>query len=394
MPESHAVPIPPAPGASDAPEKRVLRVGFMPLADCASVVIAAVNGFDERFGIRIIPTRESSWAAIRDKLASGALDAAHALYGLVYGAHLGIAGPQTGMAVLMTLNRNGQAITLSRRLAGRGAVDGPSLARLIAVEGRRLTFAQTFPTGTHAMWLYYWLAAQGIHPLRDVDAITVPPPRMVEALRDGRVDGACVGEPWNHRAIADGVGITAITSQEIWPDHPEKVLATTARFAREFPRTAMALTMALLEASRWIEAAPAHRVQAVETVAGPAYVDTAVDVMGPRFLGHYQDGLGRTWDDPRHMTFFDGGNVNYPYLSDAMWFLSQLRRWGMLRHGIDYAGIAQAVNRADLYAEAATRLGVAIPASPLRTSTLIDGVAWDGRDPERYARSFAIGAVG
>ena len=134
-------------------------IGFIALTDCASVVMAAVNKFDEKYGIKIIPTKEASWASVRDKLVNGELDAAHVLYGLVYGVHMGTGSARKDMAILMTLNTNGQAITLSKKLADKGAVDGASVAKLIATEKREYTFAQTFPTGTHAMWLYYWLAA-------------------------------------------------------------------------------------------------------------------------------------------------------------------------------------------------------------------------------------------
>src|SRR5204863_6476148 len=138
---------------SDAPEKKELKVGFIPLTDCASVVIASEMKFDEKYGIKITPSKEASWAAVRDKLVNGELDAAHVLYGLIYGVHLGVSGPKKDMAMLMTLNNNGQAITLSKKLADKGAVDGPSLAKLMQTDKREYTFAQTFPTGTHAMWL-------------------------------------------------------------------------------------------------------------------------------------------------------------------------------------------------------------------------------------------------
>mgnify|MGYP003542567702 CR=1 FL=1 len=147
---------------SDKPEKEEVRIGFIPLTDCASVVMASVLGFDKKYGVKIVATKEASWAGVRDKLVNGELDMAHVLYGLVYGVHLGVGGPKKDMAVLMTLNNNGQAITLSKKLADKGAVDGATLAKVMAAEKREYTFAQTFPTGTHAMWLYYWLAAYGV----------------------------------------------------------------------------------------------------------------------------------------------------------------------------------------------------------------------------------------
>jgi nitrate/nitrite transport system substrate-binding protein len=218
---------------SDAPEKAEVKIGFIPLTDCASVVMAAELGIDKKYGVKIVPSKEASWPGVRDKLVNGELDFAHVLYGLIYGVQLGIGGPKKDMAVLMNLNRNGQAITLSKKLADAGAVDGASLAKVMAANPREYTFAQTFPTGTHAMWLYYWMAANGINPMKDAKVITVPPPQMVANMRVGNMDGFCVGEPWNHRAIIDGIGVTATTTQDVWKDHPEKVLGTTAEFANK-----------------------------------------------------------------------------------------------------------------------------------------------------------------
>ena len=375
---------------SDAPEKKEVRIGFIPLTDCASVVMASVLKFDEKYGIKIIPTKESSWAGVRDKLVNGELDAAHVLYGLVYGVHLGNGGPRKDMAVLMTLNHNGQAITLSKKVADKGAVDGPSLAKLMGSEKREYTFAQTFPTSTHAMWLYYWLAAAGINPMKDTKIITVPPPQMVANMRIGNMDGFCVGEPWNHRAIAAGIGVTAITTQDIWKDHPEKVLGCTDEFIKKYPNTARAMIMAVLEASRWIDASLSNRMKMAEVVSNTAYVNTAVDVINQRILGRYQNGLGKTWDDPNHMKFFNDGAVNFPYLSDGMWFLTQHRRWGLMKSDPDYLAVARQINKIDLYKEAAAQVKVSVPKDPLRSSRFMDGTVWDGKNPAVYASSFKV----
>jgi nitrate/nitrite transport system substrate-binding protein len=366
---------------SDAPEKKEVKVGFIPLTDCASVVMASVLEFDKKYGVRIVPTKEASWAAVRDKLVNGDIDAAHVLYGLVYGLHLGVGGPKKEMANLMTINHNGQAITLSKKLAEAGAADGASLAALMKKDRREYTFAQTFPTGTHAMWLYYWLAAHGVNPFRDVKTITVPPPQMVANMRVGNMDGYCVGEPWNHRAIADGIGITAITTQDIWKDHPEKILGTTAEFVKKYPNTARAMTAAVIDAGRWIDASLSNRLKMAETVAAPAYVNTSVDVINQRILGRYQNGLGRTWDDPNHMKFYNDGAVPFPYLSDGMWFLTQHRRWGLLKQDPDYLAVAKQINQIDLYRQAAALAKASAPRDAMRTSRLVDGVVWDGKDP-------------
>ena len=377
---------------SDKPEKEEVRIGFIPLTDCASVVMASVLGFDKKYGVKIVPTKEASWAGVRDKLVNGELDMAHVLYGLVYGVQVGIGGPKKDMAVLMNLNHNGQAITLSKKLAEKGAVDGPSLAKLMASEKREYTFAHTFPTGTHAMWIDYWMAATGINPIKDAKLITVPPPQMVANMRVGNMDGFCVGEPWNHRAVMDGIGVTAITTQDIWKDHPEKVLGTTADFVKKYPNTARAVLMAVLEAGRWIDTGLQNKMKMAETIADKSYVNTNVDAINQRILGRYQNGLGKTWDDPNHMKFFNDGTVNFPYLSDGMWFLTQHKRWGLLKNHPDYLAVAKQVNQVDLYKEAASALKVNIPKDAMRSSKMVDGVVWDGKDPAKYADGFKIKA--
>ena len=376
---------------SDAPEKTTLKVGFIPLTDCASVVMASVKEFDKKYGIKIIPSKEASWAAVRDKLVNGELDAAHVLYGLVYGVQLGIGGTQKDMSVLMTLNNNGQAITLSNQLRDKKVTDGDALSKIVKAEPREYTFAQTFPTGTHAMWLYYWLANYGIDPFKDVKNITVPPPQMVANMRIGNMDGYCVGEPWNARAIMDKIGFTAETTQGIWKDHPEKVLGTTADFVKNNPNAARALTMAVLEASRYIDVME-NRPEVARVIADKSYVNTSVETIEGRMMGKYDNGLGKTWQDPNYMKFFNDGAASFPYLSDGMWFSTQHKRWGLLKEHPDYLAVAKKINQIELYKEAASQLKMNIPSSDMRSSTLFDGKVWDGSDPKAYADGFKIKA--
>lgn len=376
---------------SDEPEIKEVKIGFIPLTDCAPIVVAAQMGFDKKYGIKITPSKEASWAGVRDKLVNGELHAAHVLYGLVYGVQMGIGGQQKDMNVLMTLNNNGQGITLASQLKDKGVTSGATLKRLLDNENRDFTFAQTFPTGTHAMWLYYWLGTYGINPMSDVKTIVVPPPQMVANMRIGNMDGYCVGEPWNARAIYDKVGYTVATTQDIWTDHPEKVLGCTADFVAKNPNTAMALTKAILEASRYIDAT-ANRAAVAKLIAGKAYVNAPEEVIEGRFLGHYDNGIGKKWEDPNYMKFFNDGKVSFPYLSDGMWFLTQHKRWGLLKSDPDYLAIAKKVNRIDIYTEAAKSLGISVPTDPMRTSKLIDGVVWDGKDPKAYANSFKVKA--
>lgn len=365
---------------------KTIRIGFMPLTDAASLIIASERGFDRARGIRIELSRETSWARLRDKLRTGALDAAHALYGMVCGVELGIGCQRQDMAVLMSLSQNGQAITLSRELAQAG----PGLAKAIGSSSRAFTFAQTFPTGNHAMLLYYWLASQGIDPMRDVRSVTVPPTQMGASLREGMIDGFCAGEPWGERAVRDGIGVTAVTSQAIWPDHPGKVLGATAAYVDDNAETCRALVAAVLDAARWIEQSGANKLAAADVLSGYACLAMPVETIAARLLGRYQDGLGQAWIDPNAIAFHRSGAVNFPYLSDAMWFMTQHRRWGLLKEDPDYLATATRLCRVALYREAAHMAAVDAPASPLRSTTLADGSVWDGADPAAYAASFKI----
>lgn len=378
---------------SDAPELGTVDVGFMALTDSASLIVAATQGFAQPYGLNINLHRQPSWANLRDKLVNGELHAAHSLYGLIYAAQLGIGGPATDMAVLMGLNQNGQSINLSRDLQVAGVTTPEALDRRTHQSDTKLTFAQTFPTGNHAMWLYYWLASQGIHPLQDVDSVVVPPPQMVEHLRAGRIDGFCVGEPWGASAVSQDLGFTLATTQAIWPDHPEKVLGCSLEFVRQYPNTARALVMAVLEASRFIEQSQDNRRSTAQMLSGEAYVNAPVEDIQARLLGEYVDGLGNHWHDHHAISFHRNGEVNMPWLSDGMWFMTQFRRWGLLRDDPDYLAVARQVQQLALYRQAAQALNIAVPASPMRSSQLIDGKVWDGSDPVGYAHGFTLHAL-
>lgn len=366
------------------PERTHLRLGFVALSDAAPLAVAALRELGARHGITLELCRQPSWAAVRDKLLSGELDAAHALYGLVYGVQLGIGGPQADMAVLMVLNRNGQAITLSRALAD-AIEDGASIKQALKALGRPPVIAQTFPTGTHAMWLYYWLAAHGLHPLRDVRSVVIPPPRMADALAAGELDGFCAGEPWHAVAEAHGAGRTVAYTSEIWPDHPEKVLACRRDFAALYPNTARALVRTMLDACAWLDA-PAHRTEIAEALASSQLLDAPRGLIEARLsVGHGGDAHALP------VRFFDGGAVNYPRVSDGQWFITQYRRWGMLDSAPDDAALAAAVNQTALYREAAQAAGIAIPGER-RAAIFCDGHVWDGGDSAAYLAGFEIRA--
>nr|MBF0685410.1 ABC transporter substrate-binding protein [Pseudomonas sp.] len=376
---------------SDAPEKHVVRVGYIPLADAATVALAAELGFDKRYGLHIEPCRQASWAMVRDGLVTGTLDASHALYSMVYGTHLGIGSGSLPMAILMGLNHNGQGITLSAALAARGVRDGWSLARAVRA-GDRLTLAHTFATGTHAMWLAYWLAAHGIDPTRDPERVVVPPPRTVAALRDGIVHGACVGEPWLSLAMQAGVGFTVATTQSIWPDHPEKVLASTADWARENPNTARALTAALIDTARHLDQSD-QRDAVARRLSRPDMINAPEAILSACLHGRARNGLGQEWQESHPLSFYNAGQATYPYESDGMWFLTQFARWGLLRGAPDYRAVARDVHRTTLYAEAAALAHAPVPVSPDRCVEFFDGRRWDAEHADVYAQSFDISAA-
>ncbi|WP_028239111.1 CmpA/NrtA family ABC transporter substrate-binding protein [Stutzerimonas azotifigens] len=378
---------------SDAPEKPTLDIGFMALTDAASLIVAATQGFAQPYGLTLSLHRQHSWSGLRDRLIEGQLDAAQCLYGQMFATELGVGAQSVGMAVLMGLSQNGQGITLSARLRAAGVTTPEALREHVRREGARLTLAQTFPTGTHALWLNYWLASHDIHPLQDVRTLVIPPAQMVEHLQAGRIDGFCAGEPWGALAVAEGAGFTLATTQSIWPDHPEKVLGCTHAFVERYPNTARALVMAVLEASRFIDANAENRQGTARLIASPEYVGAPLSAIEPRFLGRYEDGLGHAWLDAHPLRFFGEGQVNPPYHSDALWFMTQLRRWGLLREDPDYLAVAAHVQQSALYAEAAGALGILLPGSYYRRATLGDGSVWDGSDPAGYARGFRLHAL-
>ncbi|SIT46940.1 ABC-type nitrate/sulfonate/bicarbonate transport system, periplasmic component [Paraburkholderia ribeironis] len=371
-------------------EKTHLRLGFVALSDAAPLVAAKLLEFGHAHGLTLELCRQPSWAAVRDKLLCGDLDAAHALYGLVYGVQLGLAAPSTDMAVLMVLNRNGQAITLSNRLADALAEQG-SLPKALATLGRKPVFAQTFPTGTHAMWLYYWLASQGVDPLRATESVVIPPPQMVAALAEDKLDGLCVGEPWNAMAEAQGVGRTIAYTGDVWPDHPEKVLACRRDFVDANPNATRALVQTMLEACRWLDGA-GHREEIARWLARPDYIGIDEALIAARLGAGASETAGLAMTAPRNppVRFFDDGAANYPHPFEGAWFLTQFERWGMIDAREDYAQIAARINQTQLYRDAAARVNVAVPGEDV-TKVLIDGEVWgSGTASAAYARRFSI----
>lgn len=379
--------------ASDAPETPRLNFGIIALTDCSPIVIAHEKGLFNKYGIRSTVTKGANWAAIRDNLSSGTIQATHMLIGMPIASTMGLAGsPKKPMIIPWLLNRNGQAITLRPEWKGKVSSDASGLRAAVdkaRQSGQPLTFAMTFPPGTHAMWIRYYLGAGGIHPDRDISLIVVPPAQMISNMKIGKMDGFCVGEPWNARAISDGIGYTAVSTQDMWKDHPEKVCAFLEDFADKNPRTVKAVLKALHEASVWLDQME-NRPELCEIVSRATYINCDKNIILGRLQGHFDYGDGRKKEDTHYMSF-SRRNCNYPQPKYCHWFLTQYRRWGMVNAPPDYAAIARKVMRTDLYEQAMREINVAHGGMDDSKETLFDGVSFDPNgDLEAYARSFSV----
>jgi nitrate/nitrite transport system substrate-binding protein len=251
-----------------------------------------------------------------------------------------------------------------------------------------MTFAMTFPPGTHAMWMRYYLGAGGINPDKDVALITIPPAQMVANMKIGKMDGYCVGEPWNARAAQEGIGFTSLNTQDIWKDHPEKVCAFLGEFAEKNPKTVKATLKALHEASVWLDKLE-NRAEQSQIVSKATYINCPPEQILGRLKGEYDFGDGRKKNDPNYMIFSDR-NCNYPQLKYATWFLTQYRRWGMVDGSVDYTGISKQVMRPDIYEEAMKEIGAKHGGPNDSPETLFDGATFDPAKPDEYAKSFAV----
>jgi nitrate/nitrite transport system substrate-binding protein len=388
-----------AQSADDSPEAPDVNFGIIALTDCSPIVIAHEKGLFKKYGIRSTITKGASWAAIRDSLANGDIQATHMLIGMPIASTMGLGGaPKKPMIAPWLLNRNGQSISLSASLKGKVGADPKALKPLVdkaKTDGHPMSFAMTFPPGTHAMWIRYWLAAGGINPGdaggagADISLITIPPPQMVANMKVGKMDGFCVGEPWNAKTIADGIGFTAINTQQIWKDHPEKVCAFTEEFAAKNPKTVKAVLKALHEASVWLDVME-NRTEQAKIVSAPTYINCPPEAILQRLQGKYDMGDGRKFRDPDYMIFSDR-NCNYPQPKYAKWWLTQLRRWGFTEGAPDYEGVARQVMRTDIYEEAMKEIGYQHGGLNNDSETLFDGSHFDPNgDMEAYAKSFAV----
>ena len=375
-PPANVVELPRSPGRRSGRllEKTRLSIGFVPLTDCAPLAIAQEKGFFARHGLDVTLSRESSWSNIRDKVSTGILDGAQMLAAMPLASVLPSSRSQP-MVTALSLDLNGNAITVSKELYGRmlgTGVDGldtpqgtaQALRRVIEDDlrqGRRkLSFAMVFPDSSHNYLLRYWMASAGIDPDRDLDLVVVPPPQMSNYLRAGLLSGYCVGEPWNTLAVSEGLGHTLVTSYDIWNNHPEKVFGVTRIWADTNPNTHVAVVEALLEACQWLDE-PHNRVEAAQILSQGRYVNAPVDVLEKSLAGHLQYSAGEAVRKVEDFNVFHRYLANFPWRSHAVWFLSQMVRWGHVTPEINIENITRAVYRPAVYRQAAAALG--LPAS-------------------------------
>jgi nitrate/nitrite transport system substrate-binding protein len=355
-------------------EKTQLRLGFIALSDCAPLVVALEKGLFAAEGLEVTLTREASWATVRDRVAAGLLDGAHMLGPMTVAQTLGLGGEATPMRVPVALNLNGSAVTVSRAVADALRASEPaamasrprtaaSLRRLIEDRRRRglapLTFAVVFPYSIHNYELRYWLAAGGVDPDRDVRLIIVPPARMVEKLAAGDIDGFCVTAPWNGLAVQRGLGEILLYASEWWGAGPDKVFGVTRRWAERHPTSLRALVRAILRAAAWADDM-SHRGELAALLARPEYVGAPEAALRLSLLGGRELGRGGPASDTADYLVFHRYAASFPWRSHAMWFLTQMIRWGQAPRTADFAAAA-AVYDPEVFRQAAAELGAPAP---------------------------------
>ncbi|MBA4316978.1 MAG: nitrate ABC transporter [Flavobacterium sp.] len=369
-----------------------VRLGFIPLTDCSPIVMAKELGLFKKYGVEVIVTKESSWANVRDKILTGELDGAHCLYSMPFSVYTGVGGKAgSEMKIAMMLNVNGQAITLSKDFCGKVGFKQmnkvtPVVAAKLKAE-KEVTFAMTFPGGTHDLWLRNWMSIAGLNQ-KAVKIITIPPPQMVANMKVGNMDGYCVGEPWGGVAVKQGIGFTQVASQDIWKDHPEKALVVNKDFSAKRKADLVKVMKAVMEACKWLDV-PANRKKAAAIIGKAPYVNAPADVIENRLMGNYDLGCNQGVEvyDNDYMLFHKGGMVNYPRKSHAIWAMAQFVRFGYLKDAPNYAAIADKLILQDLYEEVAKSMNVKIPTDDMKPFSLtMDKTVFDPSNPAAYLK--------
>ncbi len=364
-----------------------LKFGFIPLTDCAPLAVALERGCFRKFGLDVTLSKEASWANIRDKVAVGALDGAHMLAAMPIAASLGIGAICKPMITACSMDLNGNGVTVSTELYERMLEADPEAAQEVPMTARalkkvididkaqgkqRMSFAMVFPVSTHNYEIRYWMASAGIDPDEDVRLVVIPPLQMVENLRAKHIVGYCVGEPWNARAVLEGIGRTVITSYEIWNNKPEKVFGVNLDWAERNVAAHKATIMALIETAQWMDQ-PEHRSEVVDILTANDYVPAPVEVVNMSITGTFKYAAA---EEPRSLPDFNvfyRYGATFPWRSHAEWFITQMYRWGQIDRVIDIRQAAATVYRSDIYREVAGELGIPCPTVDYKTEGTHEG---------------------
>ncbi len=379
-----------------APAGGKIRIGFIPLTDCASVVMAGELGLFKKHGLDVEVTKEPSWPIVRDKLATGELEASHCLFGMPFSLATGVTRAEGDeLKIAMMLNNNGQATTLSTKHFGGkvGYADYKGLKT--AVEELRKTkeptFAMTYPGGTHDIWMRLMLASAGIDA-KTVKIKPVPPPQMVANMMAGNMDGFNVGEPWGGKAVKDGVGFTFVATQDMWQHHPEKALVVNGKFAETRRSDLKKVMMAVLEASKYLDDMK-NRAKAADVVGGTQkYIPAPSEVIRARLVGDYDLGstLGKKKFGDDTMMFYRDGATNFPRVGHGIWFMTQYQRFNMTRSEPDYEAVAKKVILQDLYREVAEEMKLTVPDDDMKPFLVkADDSTFDPGKPDVALKQYA-----
>ena len=372
----------PSSSAKPSGPTRKLKLGFIALTDCAPIVMAKELGYYAERGLDVEVIKQASWPATRDNLLAGEIDGAHCLSTMPFSLGSGIGGSGTDLKIAMILNNNGQAITLNKDLAAAGYGDLDAARSIL--DQRQPTMAMTFPGGTHDLWLRYWLRATGADESK-IKIIPIPPPQMVENMSVGNMDGYCVGEPWNAVAVANDIGFTHITTQDIWLHHPEKALVVNPKTAAD-SGVMTELIAATLQASKWLDDLD-NRSEAANTIGSANYISAPPDEIRGRLLGKYELGadLGEKDFEGAQMMFFRDGLTSAPRRSYGHWALAQYQRLGLVKEAPPASMIDEIV-LLDAYAKGAEAAGVDVPDDDMEPfEVVLDGVTFDPASPEEEA---------
>jgi len=373
-------------------EKITLNLGFIPLTDCAPLVVAKEKGFFAQHGLENVNLiRENSWQEIARGVAKGNLDGAQMVAGMPLSMTIG-AGSKTPVPIVtsLVLSRNGNAITLSKKLQEQGVKNVQDLKNIVEKNPDQvLTFGVVHPSSMHNLLLRYWLASGGIDPDQDVNLIVIPPPEMIENLKAGKIDGYCVGEPWNNQAVAENIGYVIATDLDIWEGHPEKVLGVKEDWIAKYPQTHIALVKALIEACQYCDDRR-NREEIIELLSRPEYVGVDPKYISPGFFEAYQKGDESKKELLLRFNQFHVNQSNCPGRAEALWTLTQLARWGYTAFPRNWVEIIERVRRPDLFGEACRQLELP-DIEPDRISfELFDKMVFDPDNPVGYLERLTI----